>query len=415
MNIRSITYFCNPDWPLDESALRVAGEFAAAAREVCLRAGYEVQTTRLATVPFGRLLRGASAVEAVELAQSLEAHARRAGLDYVSLGPALPENPRAYDLIPAMLAATENLFACGVMASTTGEISLAAVRACAQVIHRLAPLDENGFANLYFAALANVPPGAPFFPAAYHGEGGPAFAFALEAADLAVEAFAAANGLVDARQRLRAAVERQAQALGRIADELGERFSETAFLGLDFSLAPFPEAKRSLGTAFERLGVSAVGRHGSLAAAALIAETLDQTDFPHTGFSGLMLPVLEDATLAARAAEGVLTVKDLLLFSAVCGTGLDTVPLPGDASVEQLTAVLLDLAVLAARLDKPLTARLMPIPGKEAGDPTDFDFPYFANSRVMALAAEPLGGALAGDAVFDLRQRKQKREEDRMR
>jgi uncharacterized protein (UPF0210 family) len=103
-----------------------------------------------------------------------------------------------------------------------------------------------------------------------------------------------------------------------------------------------------------------------------------------------MLPVLEDAVLAERAAEGSLTVKDLLLYSAVCGTGLDTVPLPGDTSANQIAAVLLDLAALAVRLDKPLTARLMPIPGKKAGDPTNFNFDYFANSRVMGLEARPL-------------------------
>ena len=57
---------------------------------------------------------------------------------------------------------------------------------------------------------------------------------------------------------------------------------------------------------------------------------------------------------------------------------------------------------MAQRLNKPLTARLMPIPGKNAGDPTDFDFAFFANSRVMALDAEPLEGMLAGDESFQL-------------
>jgi hypothetical protein len=67
----------------------------------------------------------------------------------------------------------------------------------------------------------------------------------------------------------------------------------------------------------------------------------------------------------------------------VCGTGLDTVPLPGDVSEEELAGILLDVAALALRLDKPLTARLMPIPGAQAGDLTEFDFAYFANGRVL--------------------------------
>jgi uncharacterized protein (UPF0210 family) len=107
-------------------------------------------------------------------------------------------------------------------------------------------------------------------------------------------------------------------------------------LGIDFSLAPFPAETISLGAAFERLGVPKVGLHGSLAAAAILTEAIDRARFRRAGFSGLLLPVLEDATLAARAGEGTLTVKDLLLYSAVCGTGLDTVPLPGNTSAEQI-------------------------------------------------------------------------------
>jgi uncharacterized protein (UPF0210 family) len=160
-----------------------------------------------------------------------------------------------------------------------------------------------------------------------------------------------------------------------------------------------------LAEAAERLGVPAVGLAGSLAGMAFLAESLDRAQFPRTGFSGLMLPVLEDAVLAERAAQGSLTVTDLLLYSAVCGTGLDTIPLPGDVTVDQLSAILLDLAALALRLDKPLTARLMPVPGKRAGDPTNFDFAFFANSRVMAIQAQPLTGLFAGDEGFDLEPR----------
>jgi uncharacterized protein (UPF0210 family) len=155
----------------------------------------------------------------------------------------------------------------------------------------------------------------------------------------------------------------------------------------------------------ERLGLPAVGWHGSLAAVAIITDTLDRAEFRRAGFSGLFQPVLEDSVLATRAAQGVLTVKDLLLYSTVCGTGLDTIPLPGDTTAGQIYPVLLDLAALSQRLDKPLTARLMPVPGKFAGDVTGFDFPFFANSRVLALEAEPLSGLLAGSEMLTLQPR----------
>lgn len=45
---------------------------------------------------------------------------------------------------------------------------------------------------------------------------------------------------------------------------------------------------------------------------------------------------------------------------------------------------MLDVASMSMRLGgKQLTIRLMPIPGKKAGDSTEFDSPYMANGRVM--------------------------------
>jgi hypothetical protein len=154
------------------------------------------------------------------------------------------------------------------------------------------------------------------------------------------------------------------------------------------------------------MGVPKIGLHGSLAAAAILTEAIDRADFSHTGFSGFMQPILEDSVLAMRAAEGTLTIKDALLYSAVCGTGLDTIPLPGDTTAEQITALLLDLCALALRLNKPLTARLMPIPGKKAGDETNFDFTFFAPSKVMALNSEKLTNSFGGTETFHLSSRK---------
>jgi uncharacterized protein (UPF0210 family) len=145
--------------------------------------------------------------------------------------------------------------------------------------------------------------------------------------------------------------------------------------------------------------------HGSLAAAAILTEAIDRADFPHTGFSGLFQPVLEDSVLAKRAAEGTLTIKDALLYSAVCGTGLDTIPLPGDTNAEQLVPLLLDVSALALRLDKPLTARLMPIPGRKAGDETNFDFGFFKNSKVMALESVGLKPPFNQNEVLNIRPR----------
>jgi len=406
MKIRSITYFCDPGWPLNQAVLERAGAFISPARKAYEEVGYEVQTARLATIPFPLLVPAHLLPEIPVWAHTMEELCNHIGYEYLSVGPALPDIPQSYPIIPEILAATHNVFTAGFLTTSCGEVSLPAIHACASIIDRAGKLSPGGFANLRFAALANVPPGSPFFPSGYHDNGSnngqpPTFALATEAADLAVEAFTQAGSLADARRKLIEKIEANARKLTTIAHRL-ETAMGIAFGGIDFSLAPFPETNRSIGTAFELMGVPMLGKHGSLAAATILAEAIDRADFPHTGFCGMLYPVLEDATLATRTAQGYLSIKDLLLYSTVCVTGLDTLPIPGDTTTGQISALLLDLAVLSQRLNKPLTARLMPIPGKSADDLTNFDFPYFVNSRVLPLDALPLSGFLAGEETFPL-------------
>lgn len=401
MKIRSITYFCNPQYPLEEKVLREAGDFLSKAKSAYEAAGYEVQTVRVATISFAKLLGEKNMDELPKYAEHFSKVMKQAGVVYAALGPALPELPRSYQVIPEAIAASENIFFSGVMADAQ-MIHMAQVKACAEIIVKCAPLDPDGFANLNFTALANVGANAPFFPGAYHTSDQPAFGIAVECADLAVEAFEGRQTIDGGRQKLVSEITKHGQAITKVAQELTHHVSRITFKGIDFSLAPFPDDAHSLGQAVENMGVPKIGLHGSLAAAAILTDAIERADFPHIGFNGFMQPILEDSVLAKRAAEGVLTVKDALLYSAVCGTGLDTVPLAGDVTAEELTPLLLDLCALALRLNKPLTARLMPIPGKKAGDATTFEFAFFANGRVMALESSPLQRALNDNASFTL-------------
>lgn len=405
MKIRSITYFCNPHYPVDENILQNAGLFLSKARSAYEAAGYEVQTVRLATIPFPQLMGEENIGKLPELAAQIDTLARQLGIGYISLGSAQPEMPRSYEVIPDAIFVSKNVFFGGVMADKTRGIDFAAIRACADVIVKCATIEPNGFANLQFAALANVQAGAPFLPAAYHDNDEPAFAIATEAADLAVRAFENATSLGAGRIALISEITKHGRALSEVAESLLTNSQSPKFGGIDFSFAPFPDDAHSLGNAVEKMGVPKIGLHGSLAAAAILTEAIDRADFPHTGFSGFMQPVLEDSILAKRAAEGTLTIKDALMYSAVCGTGLDCIPLPGDTTSEQLVPLLLDLCALALRLDKPLTARLLPIPGKQSGDATSFDFGFFANSKVMKLDSAPLNFPLSGNEVLQIKTR----------
>jgi uncharacterized protein (UPF0210 family) len=401
MRIRSITSFIDPDWPLKSSILSQIGQFSRAARKVFVDAGYEVQSTRLATVPFPTIV---PVWEANSFAIAIQDVALEEGFDYVSIGPVSPENPEFYAIIPEILSLAEHVFTSGFLTFRKDGIAMRALRQCAEVICHNAIVTPDGFTNLRFCALANVQPHSPFFPAAFHQKDPPGFALAIESADLAVSTFSETVDLTEARENIVVRIESEAHKLEQLAVPLSQTH-QVAFYGLDFSYAPFPQIHRSIGTAFEKLGISAVGHPGSLAAAAILTEVLDRANFTRTGFNGLMLPLLEDATLAERAAQGLLSINDLLLYSAVCGTGLDTIPLPGNTSIDQLMSVLLDVAALSLRLNKPLTARLMPIPGKSAGDLTNFEFAYFVNSRVLSIPPTTIGNPLANSEIIPLRSR----------
>lgn len=401
MKIRSITVFCQPGFPVNRLLLQQVGIFANHALKLFQDNGYEVQSLRLATPPFEQFI---APVDLAMAAQSYAIEAHADGFEYISLGP-VSASSKAWEVIPQALAQSDRIFLSGSLTTSEGALSLHAARACAETIVRLSTLEQNGFANLRFCALANVPANTPFFPAAYAQPGRPSFALALEAADLALQAFTLARTFQEASINLVTEIEKRAQQLEEIGNRLSQMYNYE-FRGLDFTLAPFPEDAISIGRALESLGLQAFGKPGSLLASAFLTSTLDQAQFKRTGFNGLMLPVLEDSGLANSATDGNLSLRDLLLFSSVCGAGLDVIPLPGETTAEELTPILLDLAALSLRLNKALTARLMPIPGKKPGEMTAFDFAFFANSRILPVNSAPLQGKLIGNEEIEIKARK---------
>lgn len=402
MKIRSITIFANLTLPLSDAQLEGLGNFAASARNAYTKAGFEVQTVRLATDLFPALALSSWSEAPAEFVVALETQARAHGFDYISLGPSTHQ---MLPHLPDIFAATKYTFATAhIINSTSSFIDGDVIRNAAQIIQKISKL-EDGFGNLRFAALANVPPGSPFFPAAYHDGSEPTFAIATQSADLAVRACEGARDVGDASARLITEIEHKAARLVSVAAQLAQDYG-IYFDGIDFSLAPYPTPQESIGSALEALIGQPLGASGTLAAVATLADALERAEFPHIGFCGVMLPVLEDTLLAQRAAEGCLSIASLLQWSAVCGTGLDTIPLPGDVSEGALVRLLFDVAALSLRLNKPLTARLMPLPGKVAGDAVHFDFPYFADGGVLALNGADVNSLFVQTMALKLNTRK---------
>jgi uncharacterized protein (UPF0210 family) len=393
MHIRSITLGFDAHWPHDPRDLAAAREFLTQAREAFQAAGLVVHSTRLSTQPAHGYLEPAALPE---LARAVDAATASGTPDYaaiggIALGGAWGEQETVASVVDAVCA-TERVFSSLRIAGPEG-IDYRAVRASAAIIARLGARTAQGFGNLRFAALAQCPPNIPFFPAAFHAGGPRRFSLALQTADVVVQAFSQPGSLEEAEARLVAQLEEDGGAIERVAKDL-ERTTGVAYAGVDLSTATFPVDEASAAGGLEALGLARFGGAGSVFASWRLTSALKRTRLTLCGFSGLMMPVLEDSVLARRAAEGLLSLNDLLLCSTICGTGLDTVPLPGDVTEAELAGVLLDIAALATALKKPLTARLFPIPGKRAGDTTEFDFGFFVNSRVMPVKGYGAEGIL---------------------
>lgn len=388
MRIRTVTLGVDAAWPLRPSVPAI-GRFLRTARDRFLAAGVEVQTVRLALSPFAELRPDAPPDWVLEMARELEAASSAEEIGYISLGPVrwgrlAPEVARAYaDVLPELIRTTRTVSAA-IETAADGVLHASAALAAGRVIARVAQATELGLGNFRFCTVAECPPNIPFFPAAYHAGGPPRFSIGLEAADDVRVAFGRPGSLDDLARGLRHMLGGAVARVEKLARDL-ESEHGFAYAGTDLTPAPFPADEISAGGMLEDLGVERVGAAGTLAAAAALTRMLKALPLRQVGFSGLMLPVLEDSILAARATEGLLSWSELLLYSAVCGTGLDTVPLPGDAAEQELAGIALDVAAMAVALRKPLACRLFPVPGKHAGEMTEYDFPYFANARVLPL------------------------------
>jgi len=344
---------------------------------------FEIQTTRIATQPLPQYLPSWLSTSSSDVIRRLDQLCKDAGSS-LSIGPILiydEDTPGFASWAADLIQATTNTsFSCFVASQEKG-LHHHTIQAAAEAIVAIAQASAGGEGNFRFCATAFCPPGTPFFPAAYH-EGRRSFSIGLESPRLLQAAVEGSSNLVEAERSMRSRLNGALAPVEALAEQIAR---ETGWLYLGVDTSPAPGLDASIGEVIETLAGTPFGSPSTLSACSTITDVLKGLDTKTCGYSGLMLPVLEDRVLAKRAIEGRYGVSELLLYSSVCGTGLDVVPLPGDAPVAGLAATIEDVAALAARYHKPLSARLFPVPGKQEGDMVNFDNPYLTQSRVLAL------------------------------
>ena len=366
---------------------RYAGQLVASCNRIERRYGIEVANKRISISPIGVVGAPFSSEQLVEVAVTLDKAAHELGVDFIGGFTALVEKGMSkgdqalIEAIPQALTETQRICSSVNVASTRAGINMDAIIKMGQIIKQAAELTANddGLAAAKLVVFANIPQDVPFMAGAYLGIG---------EADAVVSVGVSGPGVVKAALE-KALAEDENMDLSRAADVIKQTAARLTRAGelvgrevaqllnlpfgiVDLSLAPTPNRNDSVGEIFEAIGIPAFGAPGSTAFLSMLNDAVKKGGAfasSHVGgLSGAFIPVCEDLTIAESAANGTLSLEKLEAMTAVCSVGLDMVAIPGDTSAEMISAIIADEMAIGVINKKTTAARLIPAPGKKAGD-----------------------------------------------
>jgi uncharacterized protein (UPF0210 family) len=378
---------------VEEKIGTVAAHFVATCDQVSKKYGIPVVNKRISITPIAFVGAGFDRHGFVELALALDRAATAVGVDILGgfsaqVEKGMTATDREYIAsIPEALARTEKICASINIASSQKGINMDALALIGQTVKALAEItkEQGGFGAAKFVVFCNQPGDNPFMAGAIHG---------LEEADLVLNVGVSGPGVI-AR-----ALERLIHTKGRDnlgLDDIAEEIKQTTFrvtrcgeligrqvskeMGIEFgvvdlSLAPTPTVGDSVGEILEILGVDVVGAPGSTAILAMLNDAVKKGGIFASkavgGLSGAFIPVMEDAVLAEAVGSGALCLEKLEAMTCVCSVGLDMIPVPGSVDADTISAIIADEMALGMINNKTTAVRLIPVPGKEAGELVSF-------------------------------------------
>jgi len=382
---------------VEEKIARYAKDFVSKCEEVAVKYGIPVINKRISVTPAALVGAGFGVEDFILLAQSLDNAAENVGFTaHVEKG--MTESDRAFIAsIPKALAVTKRLCASINVGSSHKGINMDAVAMIGHTIKELAnqTSDMGGFGAAKFVVFCNQPGDNPFMAGAIHG---------VEEGDVVLNVGVSGPGVIarslertinkrgrenfklddiaEEIKQITFRVTRCGELIGRqVSKELGVEFGV-----VDLSLAPTPKIGDSVGEILQILGVDDVGAPGTTAIVALLNDAVKKGGIFASkavgGLSGAFVPVMEDAVLAEAVAKGALTIEKLEALTCVCSVGLDMVPIPGDVDAATISAIIADEMAIGMVNNKTTAARLIPVPGKKAGEIVSFGG-LFGTSPIM--------------------------------
>jgi uncharacterized protein len=379
---------------------------AAPLKSVCDQVGdkYGIQVVnkRISISPIALVGAAFSPDQMVEIAKELNDIAQTVDIDFIGGFSALVEKGMATGdrsliaALPRALAQTGRVCASVNVATTKAGINMDAVLLMAQAIKEAAALtaDADGLACAKLCVFANIPEDMPFMAGAYLGVG---------VADAVINVGVSGPGVV--KRAIERNLENGPMTLGNIAEVIKRTACKVTRVGeligrevaknldvrfgvVDLSLAPTPTVGDSIGEIFQALGLSHIGVPGSTAALAMLNDAVKKGGAfasSHVGgLSGAFIPVSEDLHIANAAHQGFLSLAKLEALTSVCSVGLDMVPVPGDITEETLAGIIADEMAIGMINAKTTACRIIPVPGKQAGDSVYFGG-LLGEAKIMAV------------------------------
>jgi uncharacterized protein (UPF0210 family) len=367
---------------------KYAGRLKAVCHDLESRYGIPIVNRRIAVSPIGQVAAACAADGLLRVARTLDEAAAEVGVDLVGGFTALVQKGwtdaerRLIASLPEVLSTTKRVCASVNVGTTAAGINMDAIAAIGHVLKDTAERtrDHDGFGCAKLVIFANAPADNPFMAGAFHGAGEPDCVINIGVSGPGVVKAAVEDLVQNAATpptlgEIAEVIKSTAFRVTRVGELIGREVAErlgVAFGIVDLSLAPTPQVGDSVGEILQAMGVARIGAPGSTAALALLNDAVKKGgSFASSsvgGLSGAFVAVSEDAALADAVERGDLTLSKLEAMTAVCSVGLDMIAVPGDTDAETLAALIADEVAIGVINHKTTAVRVIPVPGKGAGE-----------------------------------------------
>ncbi len=370
---------------------KYASALVSVCDEVGARYGIPVVNKRISVSPIGVVGASFSRDQMVRACRVLDESAKMASVDFLGGFGCLvekgitPGERALIDSLPEALAMTDRICSSINVGSSRCGINMDAVDLMGRTILDVAAAtaDRDGIGCAKLVVFTNIPSDVPFMAGAYLGIGEP---------DVVINVGVSGPGVV--KKAVDRAAERNpkltlgeaaevikntAYKVTRVGEIIGREVArrlKVPFGVADLSLAPTPAVGDSVGEIFQSLGLSSIGAPGSTAALAMLNDAVKKGgSFASShvgGLSGAFIPVSEDSSIEAATRGGALSLEKLEALTSVCSVGLDMIAIPGDTSAATISGIIADEMAIGMINAKTTAVRVIPVPGKGAGEKASF-------------------------------------------